>query len=213
MKKAVLLFIVLCSVVVADAQTWEEWTQQKETQKKYLLEQIAALRIYLDHARKGYEIAEKGWNTVQGIKEGDLDLHSEFFLSLSKVNPWINAAPQVSGIMTLEQRALEKIRQARRLVSTSVHFTASEVMYSEKVLDGLLRECAAALEELQLLTTPYQLELSDDERLGRINKTYAAMQETYINASSFSADLQMLAAQRTREQVELHHLRAANGLK
>lgn len=212
MKKTLLLFIVFCSALIADAQNWEEWFEQKETQKKYLLEQIAALRIYLDHARKGYDIAEKGWNTVRGIKEGDLDLHSEFFLSLSRINPWINAAPQVAGIITLEQQTREKIRQARR-VSRSVYFTASEVIYSGKVLDGLLRECATALEELRLLTTASELDLSDDERLVRISKLYADMQETYTAACSLSANLHLLSGQRIRSQVEINHQRATNGWK
>ncbi|MCH5688762.1 conjugal transfer protein TraI [Niabella sp. W65] len=52
--KKILLFLLL--VVSAgsnlQAQTFAEWFQQKKTQKKYLLQQIAALQVYIGYAKK-----------------------------------------------------------------------------------------------------------------------------------------------------------------
>ena len=36
--------------------------------------------------KKGYEIVDKGWNTVNDIKHGDFDLHNNYFTSLKQVN-------------------------------------------------------------------------------------------------------------------------------
>ena len=36
------------------SQTYEEWFQQTKTQKKYLLQQIAALKVYIGYAEKGF---------------------------------------------------------------------------------------------------------------------------------------------------------------
>jgi len=51
MKK---IFLFLLLVVSAgsnlQAQTFAEWFQQKKTQKKYLLQQIAALQVYIGSA-------------------------------------------------------------------------------------------------------------------------------------------------------------------
>ena len=64
------------------AQTVNEWVNQKSTQKKYLLQQIAALQVYINYAKKGYNIVSGGINTIRDIKKGDLNLHNTFFSSL-----------------------------------------------------------------------------------------------------------------------------------
>lgn len=48
------------SFQLAEAQTFDEWFRQKKTQKKYLVQQIAALKVYLGYLKEGYEIAQKG---------------------------------------------------------------------------------------------------------------------------------------------------------
>jgi hypothetical protein len=213
MKKIMFLGVMLGAMLSANAQTWEEWFRQKETQKKYLLEQIAALKVYLGYARKGYEIAGKGWRIIQGIKEGDLNLHSEFFASFSKVNPQIKASPCVAGIITLQSRILWRIKETRNHVGASGQFTASEKAYFQKVLDGLLQESVDSLEELLLLTTSDALELSDDERINRIETLYEAVQDMYTFISSFGAEIDLLSAQRMREQVDIQHSKRTKGLR
>lgn len=66
-------------------QTFHEWFRQKKTQKKYLIQQIAALKVYLGYVQKGYSIAQKGLTTVSNIKKGNFDLHCiEISLVLKK---------------------------------------------------------------------------------------------------------------------------------
>ena len=68
-------------------------TSNAQTQKKYMLQHIAALQVYIGYAKKGYNIASKGINTVRNIKNGDFNLHRDFFSSLKNINPAImNAA-------------------------------------------------------------------------------------------------------------------------
>ena len=61
-----------------EAQTFSEWFRQKKTQKKYLLQQIAALQVYIGYAQKGYRIAKEGLTTIGGFTKGEFDLHSDF---------------------------------------------------------------------------------------------------------------------------------------
>ena len=58
--------MVLCAENLT-AQTWAEWFRQKATQKKYLLQQIAALHVYSGYLSKGYSIAKDGLNTIKSI--------------------------------------------------------------------------------------------------------------------------------------------------
>jgi len=87
--KTILVILLLALSMFSYSQTVEEWTKQKKTQIKYLLQQIAANKVYLDYIEKGYGIARNGLNTIQSIKKGDFNLHSDFVSSLIKVNPKI----------------------------------------------------------------------------------------------------------------------------
>lgn len=57
MKKISIILFIMFFVNRSHAQTWDEWFNQKSTQKKYLLQQIAAFEAYLSYAKKGYDIA------------------------------------------------------------------------------------------------------------------------------------------------------------
>ena len=83
-----------------------EWFQQKETQKKYLLQQIAALEIYYDYAKKGYDIASKELGIIRQIKDGDFNLHRDFFNALQRVNPAIANWSRVGEIINLQVKIL-----------------------------------------------------------------------------------------------------------
>ena len=58
MKQFTLLILFVLAGGLSQAQTFNEWFRQKATQKKYLIQQIAALQVYLDYVQKGYAIAQ-----------------------------------------------------------------------------------------------------------------------------------------------------------
>ena len=89
MKAAILIFAIIMFSREGFTQTIEEWTQQKQTQIKYLLNQIAANKVYIGYLQKGYSIASKGLSTIGQIKNGEFTLHQDFFNRLLSINPAI----------------------------------------------------------------------------------------------------------------------------
>ena len=61
----------------------------QEKQREELLKQIAAFKVYIEYAQKGYSIAKKGLNAISDFKRGELDLHADYFNSLNLINPQI----------------------------------------------------------------------------------------------------------------------------
>src|SRR5690349_20806460 len=84
-----ILLLVLSPSV--KSQTFSEWFRQNKTQKKYLLEQIAALEVYAGYLEKGYTIAKDGLNTIDKIRHGEFELHDKHFQSFKKVDPAIGS--------------------------------------------------------------------------------------------------------------------------
>jgi hypothetical protein len=111
MKKILLLATAgLFAFLSSNAQTADEWFNQKSTQKKYLLQQIAALKVYLGYAKKGYTIVTSGVNTIRNIKNGDLNLHRDFFNRLKNVNPSIRKYAKVADIIAYQVKIIKQTK-------------------------------------------------------------------------------------------------------
>lgn len=197
----------------SSAQTTDEWFNQSSTQKKYLLQQIAALQAYLAYAKKGYSIVTGGINTIRNIKNGDLNLHRGFFNRLQNVNPAIRRYAKVAEIIAYQVRIIKQTKLVLQQIRESKQFTEAELNYCKQVFDTLLDECIKTVEELILVTTSGELEMKDDERLKRIDGLYADVQDKYSFACSFSEDMGLLAVQRLGEQMEINRSKIINGVK
>ncbi len=202
----------LLAIVSTDAQTTGEWTQQKQMQKEYLLKQIAALHTYISYAKKGYDIASKGINTVGNITKGDFDLHRDFFNSLRNVNPKISRYAKVVDIIACQFRIIKQTKETINGIRKTKQFTHVEIEYCAKVIDNLLTECIKTVDELMMIITNDQLEMKDDERLKRIDGLYADMQDKYAFCSSFSEEMALLSMQRMGEEIEINRSKILNGL-
>jgi hypothetical protein len=210
--KLKIIFCLLLSgcCVSASTQTLEEWTQQKQTKIKRLLEQIAANKVYLDYTKKGYKIVSGGLHTIRDIKKGDLKLHLGHFDSLKVVNPAIKGWIKVTDIILYQTRIIKTGKQALDAVKQSGQFSNEELNYCKKVFDLLLEECLKSIDELLLVISSGDTEMTDDERIKRIDKVYLDMQDKVSFASSFRNDMNLLALQRQNERTELNYSKILN---
>lgn len=197
----------------SNAQTADEWLNQKATQKKYLLQQIAALQVYIGYAKKGYNIVNGGITTIKNIKNGDLNLHRDFFNGLKNVNPAIRRYAKVADIIAYQVKIIKQTKGTLQQIRETKQFTETELNYCKQVFDNLLDECMKTVEELILVTTSGKLEMKDDERLKRIDRLYADVQDKYSFTCSFSEDMGILAVQRLGEQMEINRSKLINGIK
>jgi hypothetical protein len=195
------------------AQTVNEWVNQKSTQKKYLLQQIAALQVYINYAKKGYNIVSGGINTIRDIKKGDLNLHNTFFSSLKTINPKISRYSKVADIISYQVRIIKLARQTLQSIREANQFSVEEIEYCKMVLDALLDDCIQSITELIEIITPDKLQMTDDERLVRIDKLYLDMQDKFTFSNVMSEDISLLALQRLSEQIEINRSKRINGIK
>jgi hypothetical protein len=213
MKKLVVIITCLVLSHAVKAQTFAEWFQQGKTQKKYLIEQIAALQAYATVLKKGYNVAQKGLTAIGDIKNGDFGLHSTYFNSLKAVNPEIAKYPRVADILTMQQDIQTLSGQSRTKAIQSSVFTSGEKDYITGVYNRLNADCLETLNELEAVTTPGKLEMKDDERLKRIDKLYGESQSQYGFAKSFSNDLLLMLVQKSRQNTDLQNVRSLYGIK
>ncbi|MBC6109498.1 hypothetical protein ACFOG5_04425 [Pedobacter fastidiosus] len=191
----------------AFGQTWGEFFNQKKTQKKYLLEQLVALKMYAGYLKKGYDIVGSGVGTVKDIKNGEFSLHSTFFTSLKNVNPAIRKNAKVSSIISLQI----SIVKAFKSIGDNDGLELSDNQYILGVKDRVTDNCLDDMEELLLVITSGRLEMSDDERIERLDSIYERMRDKAAFAQSFTAQVNLLIHQRKNEQKSINHLREIYG--
>ncbi len=187
------LILMFFSAGQLNAQTWSEWFSQKKTQKKYLVEQLAALKMYASYLKKGYGIGSSGLNFIKDAAKGEFDLHSAFFSSLKAVNPAIKKNVRIAEILEM-QIAINKTFLGFHGLE---NLTDANRRYIDLVSSNLLDDCQKDLEALLLVITSGRVALTDDERLARIDQLYLEMQQKKIFTSSFSALVQSLDRDRT----------------
>ncbi len=213
MKKIFIIASLLCVAESLSAQTFAEWFRQKATQKKYLLQQIAALQVYIGYVSKGYSVAKKGLNTIQDIKQGDLNLHSNYFTSLVTVNPKIRRYSKVADIIALEIDIARQTSKTIKDCRASNQLTTSELTYLQAVVNRLLDDCAKCLDALFNLITNGQLSMKDDERITAIDKLYEDMADKQIFIRSFSNTSRGLCVQRESDRMDIIISKKLNELK
>ena len=204
--------MVLCAANLS-AQTRAEWFSQKSTQKKYLLEQIAALQVYSGYLAKGYSIANDGLNTIKSIKNGDLIQHTNYFTLLVTVNSQIKRDKKVADIIAMQISIVKQSGKAIKSYRNNHHFTPTEVNYLQSVFNTLISNCAKNLDELLDLITDGKLQMKDDERIESIDKIYSDMQDKQEFARAFSNNAADLSMQRSNEENDIIISKKLNGLK
>jgi hypothetical protein len=178
------------------AQGLGEWFNQKQTQTKYLIKQIAALQVYINYLEKGYRITQDGLHLIGDIKNGEFNLHQNYFNSLKTVNPNIMRYPKLAAILSMQ---IGIINQHYSIIETSKgsgQFNAKELHYISKVYENLEDEAEKNLDELQLVITNGQMEMTDDERINEIDNIYISVQDKYSFSKSFSDRVKSLIEQR-----------------
>jgi hypothetical protein len=204
MKKIVLLLLF------AGFLNGNSYAQAK--QREALLKQIAALKIYIDYAQKGYSVAKKRLNTIGDFKRGEFNLHTDYFNSLKTVNPKIKKYARVAEIIFLQAKIIKSYGSIYRQVQEDDLFHGDEVDYIKRVFDRLIENCNDNLEELITIVTDGQLEMKDDERMKRIDAIYENMLENHTFCESFSNQTRLMSLSRTTDTKEVKTSRALRGI-
>jgi hypothetical protein len=200
----ILLFVVLCcGTAQAQSPNWNEWFRQKKTQRKYLIQQIAALRVYLEYLNKGYEIVDKGLITISDIKDGTFTMDKDYLNSLKQVSPLVKNSPMVNEVIAYQNSIRKDLYKLVQDSRREENLSPVEVEYIEEVYKNMLEECEASIDELITITTSGEAEMKDNERLLRLDKVHDDMQDRHAFTQGFISSTKLLCMERTQERNQI----------
>ncbi|MFH7012410.1 hypothetical protein ACHRV5_11085 [Flavobacterium sp. FlaQc-52] len=205
MKKIVLLLFLTAFTT--------ENLQAQASQQKVLLQQIAALKMYIGYAQKGYSVARKGLKAIGDFKRGEFNLHTDYFTSLKSVNPRVRHYVRIGEIIALQVKIMKSYSRIYEQLHQGDLFHGDEVDYIRRVFERLIENCDQKMDDMLMIVTDAQLEMKDDERIRRIDVIYQGMQENAAFCEGFSKQTRLLALSRTKEVREVKTSRSLNGFK
>jgi len=191
--------VLLMLSLSAKSQTFAEWFDQKNTQKKYLLQQLAALQAYEGVLKTGYNVANHGLGAIGSAGKSEYVLHSSYYGSLKTVSPAIKNNSQVKDILVWQQDILTAFGKLKN------------DPYYQKVQQTVLADCDQQLTGLQQVVTDGNLQMNDAERLKRIGVIHAAMLDNYRFTASFCNEAALLELNKGNEGKDVQTLKNLYG--
>lgn len=208
-----LLLILIFVAQVSYAQTSDEWLQQKKMQRKYLLQQIAALKMYGGYLAKGYSIAKGGLKSIADLKRGSLQQDDRFFELKRIVSPKVKSYQKVRKIAIMAMNISKVTQQTSGYGTRSGHLSFAEQKYFDQVFSNVKNACANDVERLVDIITNSKLAMTDDERIAAIDALYESMLDKKVFIEQFSADIKGVVLQRVGELRETKRSKKLNGIR
>jgi len=202
-RKIVFITLLVITASGVHAQTFDEWFRQKKTQIKYLEQQIVALEVYTHLMQQAYGIVQGGLTVIGDLKQGDFNLHHDYFASLHAVNPQILRDGKTRSGQQVYADILKTCAQVRE---QSKGLVVAEQTQIELIVANLKTSAAEHYRKYQLLTSDDHYQLTDAERLEQINNTVAQLSDQYTFIWHVQQQLGVLRAQEVHEQADVSTL-------
>jgi hypothetical protein len=207
MKGRKMTLVLLMVTPVTYGQNINEFLRQKKTRIRYLTEQIAALQVMIELGQKGYAIYRDGLDLIGDVKDGEFNLHKDYFASLSRINPRIGQSPQVADMYAWQ----EQIRRFTRKINALD--LGSSTASLRKLFTALTARSAERTEQLRLLTTDGHYQLTDDERWQQLHDLYNDFERLYRFARSTYDDALRYAGVHRHEEQEMKVMQQLQGVR
>ena len=173
-----------------------------------MLKQIALLAVHVRELENAIEIARDGLTTINEIKHGEFNLHNIFFSSLQSVNPAVAKYSRIAVIIADQVSIVSDFKSLLQRLKSNREITTSELSYVESIYSNMTDECSKTLADLIAVTTNGSLEMTDDERIKRIDLIYDDMNDKYAFSSQFTSNAVKLLSERTNDEHDLRILKS-----
>lgn len=212
MKRLILIFSLSCLLLPeAGAQFLGGFFSQQSHKQELMLAQIAAFELYLSQVKSGYHIAETGLNAAWEMKNGTLGLNSAYFNSLQQVNPVMPNNPKAKAVTSMSRQIVSIFDREIAFEQKQQILSAAEQNYIRQVYRGMLQKCRGDLSELNNVLTGGKLQLTDQQRLARVDDLFSAMQNKLAFSGAFTAKCHRLALSRQQAAKDRQTLKTLYG--
>lgn len=178
------------------------------------VQRIQTQTIWLEEAQKVVENAMsqlhladiRDWVTRQR------DLYQAYFQELWQVKSAVDGYHRVTELVRREEQIVSQCRLGFQVFSRDGHFSPEELAGMEKVYAGMLKEASDGADLLLVVVKSFSTQMSDEGRLGIINKVADRMEQVWLDLSRYNNQNMLLSQQRSAEREHIDLLKKIYGL-
>ncbi|MCJ8208111.1 hypothetical protein MUY27_00230 [Mucilaginibacter sp. RS28] len=205
-------FIITFLSLYASAHAQGIFNQQS-SRRKIMAEQIAGIELYATALKKGYDLSRQGLTTAHDLKNGTFGLHTDYVDSLKMVSATVRNNPKANAIAEIAAKITALFTAEIRWQQAQKQLTPDELNSLKRVADNMQVEGRTDVNELSQLLTSGLLQLTDAQRLDRIDKLYADMNDKYNFTCSYTTKARRLAKARAADKQDRGDLQKLYGIQ
>lgn len=218
---ALLIVTGITTPIHAHAQATEVAQAIKEGVKKVIkaidlkIQRMQNKTIWLQNAQKTMEntMSRLKLDEISGWVEKQRNLYKNYFDELVKVKAIITYYQRIRDISRKQARLVEEYKRAWELFRRDKHFTSDELEYMAKVYAGILDESAKNIDEIMLVISSFQTEMSDAKRLEMIHAAADKVDANYDDLSRFNQQNKILSLQRAKDLNDINVTKELYGIE
>ena len=170
--------------------------------------------IWLQNAQKVLEnqMSKLHLREITDWAQKQKDLYDNYYKELWQVKNVITYYHRVKDIAAKQRELVKAYSRAWQLIKDDPHFTPDELGYMDDVYSGILEATLQNVEQLVDIVSAFTTQMSDAERMQRINQVADAVNENYSDLCSFNAQNSILSLQRSSSADEAEEIKKIYGL-
>ncbi|MCH7400864.1 hypothetical protein ACFOUP_12860 [Belliella kenyensis] len=158
------------------AQNANEWLRPKRTQRNYLITQIAALQLYGNALKRGYDTFQAGSGLIRDVKAGEFSLHNQQLQTLLGFSPRLSPLANATAFTTTYLSLSQQINRARQSL-TGMSLKTSDHLVLVEVYAGMLEKVLANASQMEILLRNNAFQMNEAERVEAFVALEAELQD------------------------------------
>jgi hypothetical protein len=170
--------------------------------------------IWLQDAQKTLEntLSKLKLDEIADWSEKQKEQYRKYYEELSRVKSIITYYQRIREIMDKQIQLVDAYKVAWQKLQGDHHFTTKELEYMANVYGGILEESLKNIEQISMLISSFNTQMSDAKRLELINKTADQLEENYTDLVQFNKRNFSISIQRSRTQQEVDYVKRLYGI-
>jgi hypothetical protein len=171
--------------------------------------------VWLQNAQKTLEnaMSKAKLTEITDWVDKQKTLYQDYYEELQKVKAIISYYKRIKDITEKQVHLVEEYKRAWGLFKQDKHFNVDELSYMERVYSGILDESIKNLDQIFLVVSSFQTQMSDAKRVEIINAAADRIDENYNDLKTFNQHSILLSLQRAKAQNDVDVVKKLYGIK
>lgn len=170
--------------------------------------------IWLQNAQKALEneLSKLKLSEISSWSGQQRQLFGSYYDELWKIKSTIAYYQRIKDLTVKQVALVTEYQQAWSLMKQDQHFSAAELVQMQSVYTGILTASARNLDQIMMIVSSNQTQMSDEQRLELINRAGDQLDDNYSDMRKYNIENEMLSLQRSKDLGDTQTTKALYGI-